>query len=292
MELRQLRYLVALADERHFTRAAARAHVAQPALSRQIGKLEAELGVRLVHRTTRRVTLSEPGLALADRARRILAEVDAAAAEARELAGTVGGALRIGVTTTPGPLDVADLLATFHGRHPAVELVVREELSTALADLLRSGELDVAFVTDVGPGRSARLETRHLAGEELVLCVAPEHHLAGRDRVAVAELRDERFIAFRPGATIRERVTAAAARAGFTPRIAFESSETSRVRAVVARGLAVAVLPRSDAGAPGHAVATVALDDPELVHDVYAAWRADRRPTPAAQALLALTPPG
>src|SRR5205823_2241058 len=118
MELRQLRYLVALAEERHFTRAAAREHIAQPALSQQISRLEAEVGVALVERTTRRVALTDAGAALAERARRILAELDAAEAELRDLAGVRTGHVTIGATGTLGPVDIAELLAVFNRRYP------------------------------------------------------------------------------------------------------------------------------------------------------------------------------
>src|ERR1700712_4450037 len=145
MEIRQLRYLVALAEERHFTRAAARASVAQPALSRQIRSLEVELGVPLVDRTSRRVALTEAGERLGARARRVLAEVEAARGEALDLRELLRGRVAIGVSTTPGPVDVAALLAAFHREHPGVELDVGDALSTELARRLRADELDVAL---------------------------------------------------------------------------------------------------------------------------------------------------
>src|SRR5215207_1040329 len=129
MEMRQLRYLVALADERHFTRAAARLHIAQPALSQQIRRLEDEVGEALV-----------------DRARRALGEVDAATAELSELAGVRTGRVVIGAMRSTGPFDLSALLAAFHGRHPGVELVVREEPSELMLQHLHADTLDVAFL--------------------------------------------------------------------------------------------------------------------------------------------------
>ena len=128
MELRQLRYLVALADEQHFTRAAAREHIAQPALSQQIRRLEQELGLALVERTTRRVTITEAGQTLVARARRILSEVDGANAEMQALAGVRTGHVMVGTMHTMGPVDVSLALAVFHQRHPGVELTVREQI--------------------------------------------------------------------------------------------------------------------------------------------------------------------
>src|SRR5262245_60298843 len=141
MELRQLRYLVTLADERHFTRAAARLHIAQPALSQQVRRLEDELGIALVDRTTRHVALTEAGARLVARARRIIGEVDAATEELSELAGIRTGRVVIGAMRSTGPFDLSALIAAFHFRHPAVELVVREEPSEVMLQKLHADEL-------------------------------------------------------------------------------------------------------------------------------------------------------
>lgn len=286
MELRQLRYLVALAEEQHFTRAAARSRVAQPALSQQIRKLEDELGVALVDRTTRRVRLTAAGALLTAHARRALAELDDAAAELQQLAGLVAGRVTIGLTQTPGPLDLVGLLAAFHARHPRVELAVREDLSTALADELRADALDLAFLSIVEPDERRGLALHELAEEPLVVALPAGHRLAGRARVAIAELREEDFVSFSEGATIRRAVRRVAAAAGFEPRIAFETREVARARAIVAAGLGVAVLPRSDARAPGPPVRVVGLRERGLVHRISLCWREGKRHAPAARALL------
>jgi LysR family transcriptional activator of glutamate synthase operon len=287
MEIRQLRYLVALAEERHFTRAAARASVAQPALSRQIRNLEVELGVPLVDRTSRRVALTDAGERLVARARRILAEVEAARGDALDLRELLRGRVAIGVSTTPGPVDVAALLAAFHREHPGVELDVRDALSTELARRLRADELDVALLTAVGEGERRQLELHPVAQEPLVLCVAADHRLATRRRVAVGELRDERFAVFQPGATIRAHVERAARAAGYEPRVAFELTDAARMRALVAEGLAVAILPRSQAHDDDGRTHTITLADPALVHQLFLAWRRERELSPAARAFLA-----
>ena len=155
MELHQLRYLVLVAEERSFTRAAARANVAQPALSRQVRKLEDELGVPFVDRTSRRVRVTEHGAALVERARRVLTEIDDARAEVRDVRELLGGRVVIGLTPTTGPLDVAQVLGAFHVEHPAVEVAFREGLSVTLADQLRADEIDLAFVS--GIDRSAQV---------------------------------------------------------------------------------------------------------------------------------------
>ncbi|MGH2943599.1 MAG: LysR family transcriptional regulator [Solirubrobacteraceae bacterium] len=289
MELRQLRYLVALADERHFTRAAAREHIAQPALSQQIRRLEAEVGLALVERTTRRVALTDAGELLVARARRILAEVDAAQAELGTLAGVKGGRLAVGALHTMGPVDLSLLLAAFHRNHPAVDLTVREQSSEELAEMLRDDVIDLAFLSVTERIQSHGLELYPLVTEELVAVLPPQHPLAGRDGVALRELAGDPFISFRTGARLRELLDSAAAAAGFEPRIALESNESRRIRSLVSSGLGVAILPRSDGAGPGAPVAVTRLVEPALTRDVTLASREKRRHSPAAQAFLALT---
>ena len=288
MNLRQLRYLVALSDERHFTRAAAREHVAQPALSQQIRSLEAELGLALVERTTRRVSMTQAGELLVARARRALAELDAAHAELQSLAGVQTGRLAVGALHTMGPVDLSLLLATFHERHPAIELTVREQSSEELAAMLREDEVDLAFLSVTERIQSRGLRLQPLVSEELVVVLAVGHRLAARAQLRIADLADEAFISFREGARLRELLVTAAAGAGFEPRVALESNESRRIRSLVSRGLGVAILPRSDSEGPGSLVAVCDLVEPALTRDVTLASRAERRPSPAAEAFLAL----
>jgi LysR family transcriptional regulator, transcription activator of glutamate synthase operon len=289
MDLRQLRYLVALAEERSFTRAAAKMLVAQPALSQQIAKLEAELGLSLADRTTRRVGMTEAGDRLVDHARTILRHVDLASEDMAELAGLRAGRLTIGASRAIGSLDLSALLAEFHRRHPEVDLAVREDLSVALAGDLQAGELDLAFITRPHPDDDDGLDLQEVSREPLVAIVAPKHPLARRRRLQVELLAGETFVAFREGATMRARLEQAAARAGYTPRVAFETDEISRIRAIVAAGLAVAVLPQSETEQPGPTVVAVPFQEPDFQHTVFVATRAGRRSSPAARAFLDLT---
>ena len=289
MNLRQLRYLVALADERHFTRAAAREHVAQPALSQQIRSLEAEVGMALVERTTRKVAMTQAGDMLVARARRALAEIDAGQAELQSLAGVKAGRLSVGALHTMGPVDLSLLLATFHKRHPAVELTVREQSSEELAGMLRDDEIDLAFLSVTERIQSRGLALRPLVSEELVVVLPIEHPLAGNELLRLRDLVSEPFISFREGARLRELLVVAAAQAGFEPRIALESNESRRIRSLVSRGLGVAILPRSDAAGAGSLVAVCDLVEPSLTRDITLASRAERRPSPASEAFVALT---
>lgn len=288
MELRQLRYLVALAEERHFTRAAAREHIAQPALSQQLRRLEQEVGLPLVERTTRRVAMTDAGELVLARARRILAEVDAVHAELGALRGLQTGHVGIGAMHTMGPVDVSLALALFHQRHPGVELTVREQSSEELAEMLRVDELDLAFLSVTERIESHGLGLHQLVSEELVVLLPRDHRLAGRRRVRMEELAGEQFISFRDGARLRELLVSAARQAGFEPSVQLESNESERIRRLVARGLGVAILPRSDATSPGAEIAVASLVEPALTRDITLAWREGRRHSPAAAEFLEL----
>jgi LysR family transcriptional activator of glutamate synthase operon len=288
MDLRQLRSLVALAEERHFTRAAARVNIAQPALSLQLRRLEDELGLPLVDRTTRRVTLTEAGALLVGRARRALGEIDAARAELADLAGVRGGHVVIGAMQSLGPFDLSILLAAFHAQHPAVELTVHEGISDELLALLRADAVDMAFLSLTEREGHADLGDQRLLTEPLVVLLAPGHPLATRKRLRIHELRDEPFIMFREGAGLRHITVAVAREAGFEPKIGFETNNVDRARAMVARGLGVNVTPASEARPGNSELAAVELHRPAMTRDVTLVWRRDRRLGPAARAFLEL----
>jgi DNA-binding transcriptional LysR family regulator len=288
MELSQLRYLVALSEELHFTRAAAREHIAQPALSQQIRRLEEEVGLALVERTTRRVAITAAGDLLVARARRVLAELEAADAELGALRGVQSGRVLVGALHTMGPIDLALVLADFHNRHPGIELTVRENSSEELAEMLRVDELDLAFLSVTERIESHGLGLHQLVSEELVVVLPPEHRLARRARVRMAELAAEQFISYRPGARLRELLVAAGAQAGFEPHVTLESNESRRIRRLVSRGMGVAILPYTDAVDPGADVAVAALTEPALARDITLAWREGRRQPPAVAEFIAL----
>ncbi len=289
MDIRQLRYLVALADERHFTRAAEREHIAQPALSQQIRRLEEEVGIPLVERTTRRVAMTEAGELLVGRARRILSELSAAESELQGLRGIQTGHVSVGAMHTMGPVDVSLALAIFHERHPGVELTVREQSSEELAEMLRDDVLDLAFLSVTERIESHGLGLQLLLSEELVVILPPTHPLRQRPGVRMAELAGEQFISYREGARLRELLNHAAREAEFDPQVMLESNESRRIRRLVARGMGVAILPRSDAQGAGADVAVVALTDPALSRDITLAWRQGRRHTPAVTEFIELS---
>jgi LysR family transcriptional activator of glutamate synthase operon len=286
MDLRQLQALVLVAEEGQFTRAAERLGITQSSLSTQIGRLERELGLSLFDRTTRRVSLTDAGAVLLVTARSVLSELDDAKSELQQRRELLTGKVTIGVTQTPGPVDVVALLADFHRRHPRIELSVREDLSVNLATELREDRLDIAILTVVEAEHRRGLELQLLAVERLVAVLAPNHPLATRRQLGIEQLRDEDFVVSPPGATIRTAVTRAAQEAGFAPRVAFESREVTRIRAIVSAGLGIAFLPRSDARSAGPEVASVELEGEHFTHTLSLCWRERRRQSPAARAIL------
>jgi len=288
MDLRQLRYLVALAEELNFTRAAASEHIAQPALSQQIRRLEDELGLALVERSTRHVALTEAGELLVVRARRILDELESAQTELEALRGMYTGHVTIGAMHTMGPIDLSLVLARYHELHPAVGLTVREQASEEMAEMLRVDELDLAFLSVTERVESHGLGLYQLVSEELVVVLPGDHPLARRRQVRMADLAGEEFISFREGARLRELLVVAAHEANFEPRVTLESNESQRIRRLVARGQGVAILPRSDAVQDGTEIAIAPLVEPTLRRDITLAWREGRRHAPAAAAFLEL----
>ena len=211
MELRQLGYFVAVAHRRHFTQAAEELALAQPTLSQQIHQLERELGVTLIERTSRRVRLTPAGEALLVRAERILAEAAWAHREMQEYAGLARGRVVIGALQSLEAFRFLDLLSRFHTRYPGIEIVLREEATERLWELLNTGQLDLTItqiIDDSWPLEitASSMVTERLLTEELVLVVAPNHALAHQQRATVEELRDEPFVVFKPGSGFRHTI--------------------------------------------------------------------------------------
>jgi DNA-binding transcriptional LysR family regulator len=283
MEIRQLRAFAAVAEHRHFTRAAAELHVAQPALSQQVRRLEAELGVELFRRTSRSVALTRAGELLLPRARAILSEVAGAEEDIQALRGVLAGRVLLGAMQSLGPLDLAGLLSDFHAQHPDVDVVLREDTTQRMLQMLAADELDLAIAT-LDRQRPPGLAARRMYQEDLVLAVAPGHPLAHRRRLRIADLPADPFIYFRSGSGLRTATEDALAEAGIEPSVHFETNDLPRVRALVSRGLGVAIMPRSDTEGAGPPVAALTLGPPSLRRTVGLVWREARRRTSTAEA--------
>jgi DNA-binding transcriptional LysR family regulator len=284
VELRQLRYFAAVAARRSFTQAARDLAVAQPALSQQVRRLEEELGVELLRRTTRRVELSQAGeLALA-RATRAIAEADALRAEIDDLRGLAHGTLALGMLPSIGPLEPAPLLAAFRELHPAIEIRLLEAPLRDTLDELAADRIDLAFAItepdEAGEGFTGRVLFR----EELALVVSPDHPLARRKSLRFEALAGEPLVSFLPGSALRQRLDEELARAGVTAAAMFESNLISTIRALVASGFGVALLPRSFALLEGPAVAPIRVSPRPLRVPISLLQRSGRELPPAAQA--------
>ena len=245
MELRHLRYFVAVAEELHFTRAAERLHIAQPPLSQQIRALEAELGVQLFERTRRSVVLTDAGHALLAKARALLAATQALPQELQRIARGETGLLRIGFSSTlPLTKVLRDVVAEHRRTHPDVALNLREMHSASQFEGLRRGELDVGLVR-YNEHAPEGIRLTLLRRDPLRLVVPSTHRFAKRRSVRIDDCRDEAFIGFPgdAGTGTGPLLKRLCAQAGFEPRIAQEAREATTQIGLVAAGLGVAVLP-------------------------------------------------
>jgi DNA-binding transcriptional LysR family regulator len=249
VEIRHLRYFVAVAEERHFGRAADRLHIAQPPLSQQIRRLEAELGVELLRRTTRRVELTPGGEVLLERARGILAAVDLAAEDCRLAAAGEVGRLSVGFTgsTTYALLPV--VAKALRNGIPRVELALHGEMTTpAQVEGLLDSTLDLGLLRP--PVRTHELKVEVIRSEPLILALPGGHPLAARDEVPLSELAEEPFVVYDPRlrTVLQTIVEEACAEHGFQPRIAQRVTETSTLVSFVAAGVGVSLVPASVSG--------------------------------------------
>lgn len=276
MELRHLRYFVAVAEERHFGRAAARLHIAQPPLSQQIKRLEAELGETLLYRTTRSVELAPAGEVLLERARDILAAVDSAVDDARRAARGEYGRLAIGFTGSATYALLPALAAALREALPGVMVDLRGELLTpAQVARLLDGTLDLGLLRP--PVRERDLCTEVLLSEPLVAVLPDAHPLAGAESVPLELLSGEAFVTYPSHfrSVLHDAVEDACAAHGFRPRAAHEVAETATLVSFVAAGLGVSLVPASVANMTVEGAVYRPLADDATRVELAAAWRRD-----------------
>ena len=280
MELRHLRAFEVLAQERHFGRAAARLHLAQPALSQQVKQLERELGVQLFTRTTRRVELTGAGARFADHARSVLSSVARAEDDMALLASGAAGRVSIGFIGT-ATYDVLPRVAReVRASLPDVELELRGELlSPQLLAGLADRTLDIALVRP-DPWSHDDLSITTLRTERLVAVLPAAHPLAGRRRIPLSALADSPFVMHPSGhrSSMHARVLAACETAGFTPPSVLEVGETATLVVFVAAGLGVALVPEPVRSLGLDGVAYVALTDAPTIDLALATRTADDSP--------------
>ncbi|MDO8212661.1 LysR family transcriptional regulator [Conexibacter sp. CPCC 206217] len=277
VELRHLRYFVAVAEELSFTRAAERLHIAQPPLSTQIRKLERELGVELFDRSRRAVALTAAGDVLLVEARRLLEQVDQSLRAAVRAGTGEVGRLAIGFVPSASNALLPSQLRAFHGRYPGVELTLREMAPDDLVAAVLAGGIDVCFL--YLPFADERLRTRTVLREPLVAALPAEHRLAGgrRKTVALEQLRDEPFVLparhHMPG--LNAGIVAACRSAGFEPEVVQRDVWLLQtVLGLVAAGLGVALVPASVQNLNRAGVVFRPLRDAHAPIEMGAFWRA------------------
>ena len=287
MELRQLKYLIAVTEQGSFTKAAAQLHVAQPGVSAQIRQLERELGEPLLDRSGRSVRLTEVGASVLPHARAACAAVAAISDTVDEHAGLLRGHVAVATVgaVASGEIDLPALLAGFHQRHPAVEISLTEAASARMLDQLRSGELDLALVGLSGAA-PAGIEARDVVDQPLVAAVRREQQRAGQRSLTLGTLCRHPLICLPSGSGMRTSIDQACAAADLHPRVAFEASDPRTIAQLADRGLGVAVLPQSAVRAHGAGLVAVAIIQPRLRSRLALAWRRGGAPGPAARALV------
>jgi DNA-binding transcriptional LysR family regulator len=280
---------VAVAQERSFSRAAQRLHVAQSAVSATVRNLEREWGVTLFDRTTHRVDLSAAGRAMLPEAREALRAADAVQHAVDEVRGGLRGTIRVGImqaTQRPGGLSVAAALSAFRAEHPGVTVEVRQGASAQQADALRSGELDLAFLGLPDP-RLPGLSLTKIAESEMRLACHPAHRLARRRSVELGTLAGEPFADLPPDWGVRIANDRAFATAGAHRTIAYEINDVPTVVDFVRHGVAVAILSPVSA-APEAPIAFVPIRHHAPRFTMSLAAPKGERLSPAARAFVAV----
>ena len=285
MELHQLRYVLAVARAGNFSRAAAQCHVAQPSLSQQIRKLEDELGGKLFLRLKTRAQLTPTGEAFVVRAARILAEIDAAHRDASDARALSHGRVDVGVLPTVAPYLLPRVLPRFSAAYPGIHVVVHEDTTARLVDLLSAGEIDFAIASL--PLAHERMQTELLFTEELLLALPPRHPLLRKRTIAAADLEAERFILMKEGHCLGDQVLSFCSRRDFVPQVSCRSGQIETIRALVQAGMGISLVPAmacpADAAARRH-YRSLAAPAPQRA--IAVAWLATRPPHRGAQAFL------
>ena len=241
MEVHQLRYFCAVARHGTFTRASEAEHVAQPSLSQQILKLEAELGARLFDRLPRSAKLTVFGKAFLPKAERILRELGAAKSELRDMTGNEKGEVVVGIIPTIAAYLLPKLLNGFATRHPLVSIKIVEEITPVLLQRLHEATIDLVIAAL--PIHGGELTTEELFEEKLYAVVPKRHRHASRVSISLAELNREPFLLLKEGHCFRDSVIAACYKAKMSPSVVFESGQFATILAMVSAGMGVSAVP-------------------------------------------------
>jgi DNA-binding transcriptional LysR family regulator len=284
MELRQLEYLIAVAEEANFTRAAERVHISQSGVSAQIRQLERDLGVTLIDRSSRTARLTDAGAAALPHARAVLAAVAVLRQAIDEVSGLISGHLVVGMITACTVTGLFDGLSGFHKAHPGVAITLVEDNSASLIERVRSGRADLALVGVPGsppPG----LDSLSVASERLAAAVPPGHPLlTGRESTTLAGLSGYPLVCLPPGTGIRSVLDQACAAQGINPDITMEASAPGTIADLAARCLGVAVLSESMAASYAPRLRFLPIAGIDIPARLTLIWRP--MPGPALRAFL------
>lgn len=274
LELRHLRYFVAVAEELHFGRAAERLHLAQPPLSQQIRKLEEILGYPLFVRTSRAVKLTAAGEVFLERARRTLRNVHEDIEEARSIGRGDEGSLRVGFIGSGMLTPLPAMLGHYRRLYPRVELQLSETYTSGIAQSLNRGMLDAGFMRDGGSIEGLHLEV--MFSETFVAVLPATHRLAARSVISAADLRDEPFVFFAQmaGALAYEKSMSLCEEHGFRPRVVQEAPQWLTILRLVGAGLGVSIAPACVRQIAGEDVSCPALRGARVMSDIELAFRA------------------
>jgi LysR family hydrogen peroxide-inducible transcriptional activator len=274
MNLRDLKYLVALADHKHFGRAAAASCVSQPTLSTQIRKLEEELGVTLIERAPRRVMLTPVGLDIVDRSRRIVAEVDQLKESARRTLDPEAGTIRLGLFPTLAPYLLPHVVPAIGERFPRLELLLVEEKTDVILKLLREGRLDAAVLAL--PLRDDQLHIEPLFEEPFLLAVPRSHRLAKRRSLRLDEIASESLLLLEDGHCMRDQALDVCQLSGAVERAGFRATSLETLRQMVAANVGITLLPALSVQPPVPAqdsIQLVRFKEPAPRRHIAMVWR-------------------
>ena len=287
MELHQLRYVAAVAQARNFSRAAEQCNVSQPSLSQQIQKLEDELGERLFERTKREARCTPQGEAFVVRAHKILAEVDAAHRDVSEAQGLVRGRLAIGILPTIAPYLLPPVVKAFAKKFPGAEIILHEDTTSQLLKMVHAYEIDFAIASQ--PIQDKQLEVRDLFTEELLLALPPNHALIRKRTINATDLAKENLIVMKEGHCLGDQVLGFCERGDLRPKISFRSAQLETIRALVATGVGISLVPAMAARSNRQNQPTYrSLPSPKPERQIVAVWPLQRTMSRAAREFLQL----
>lgn len=282
MDLRQLRVFVEIVRQGSFTRAAERLHIAQPAVSISIRKLEEELELTLLNRQEKRVTLTAEGENLLLHAERILDSFAAAETEMGELRGLTQGEVRIGIPPMMSSYYFPLIIREFRDAYPNLKLSVNGEGAASIQQMLVKGELDMGVIA--GQKMLDGLECQHFLREEIVACVPLDHPLAGKESISMGEFLQEPLILFKEGYYMRELMDDLMADEERRPQVVFETNLFSLVRSLIKQKLGISTFLRMVVSGDNE-LAAISFDPP-LHLDLLIAWKADRYLSRANRAFI------